>query len=106
VSKLQASVSGNVPGRFRVLTTDCICCSVCSDIAPEHFRESDGATHNIVYRQPATAHDVALCREALESCPVETIVDGFATAGGPESERLAQLSIASTACASRSSSVA
>ncbi|MDP2310893.1 MAG: ferredoxin [Pseudomonadota bacterium] len=90
------SAAENAPGRFRVLP-ECICCALCADIAPEHFRPNDEETNHVVYRQPITAREVALCRDALEACPVETITDKGADD---------QLSIASTACARSSSSFA
>lgn len=66
----------NEPGRtgptFHVVP-DCICCSVCTGIAPAHFRLDDIAA--VVIRQPETAAEVALCRDALEGCPVESIVE-------------------------------
>jgi ferredoxin len=64
----------NTPGRFAV-DAECICCSVCSDVAPTHFRVSDEETHNICYRQPETPEEVAACLDALDGCPVEAIVD-------------------------------
>ncbi|MFT5680902.1 MAG: ferredoxin [Myxococcota bacterium] len=64
----------NTPGRFAV-DTECILCSLCSDIAPAHFRMSDEETHDICYRQPETPEEVADCQEALLNCPTESIVD-------------------------------
>ena len=64
----------NAPGRFAV-AGDCICCSVCSDIAPENFRLSDEDHHNICYSQPRSAEELADCLEALAACPVEVIID-------------------------------
>ena len=54
---------------------DCICCSVCSDIAPDNFRLSDNEDHNICYQQPRDAEERAACREAAENCPVDVIVE-------------------------------
>jgi ferredoxin len=37
-------------------------------------RDSDG-DDSIVYKQPENAEEEALCREAIEGCPVEAIGD-------------------------------
>lgn len=52
---------------------ECILCSVCGDAAPNNFRMSDAENHNIVYKQPESAEELAQCFEALENCPVEAI---------------------------------
>lgn len=63
---------GAVSGPFRV-DHECICCSVCSDVAPSHFRLANDGDGNVVCRQPETPLEVAACREAAAACPVETI---------------------------------
>jgi len=52
---------------------ECILCSVCEDVAPENFRMSDDDTHDICYKQPETAIELADCIEAMECCPVDAI---------------------------------
>ena len=64
----------NVPGKFYV-DRECIVCSVCSDVAPDNFRESDNGDHDICYKQPESEEELDQCYEALESCPVEAIGD-------------------------------
>ena len=54
---------------------ECILCSVCSDAAPNNFRMSDQEDHDICYKQPENAEELAQCYEALENCPVEAIGD-------------------------------
>lgn len=54
---------------------ECILCSVCSDAAPNNFRMSDEEDHDICYKQPENAEELAQCYEALENCPVEAIGD-------------------------------
>lgn len=57
---------------------ECILCSVCSELAPENFRQSNDEDHDICYRQPRDAAELAACDEAMASCPVEAIGDdGF-----------------------------
>lgn len=54
---------------------ECILCSVCSDAAPNNFRMSDDEDHDICFKQPDDAEEVAQCYEAMENCPVEAIGD-------------------------------
>jgi ferredoxin len=64
-------ISGKKVGFY--VDKDCILCSVCSDAAPNNFRMSDDEDHDICYKQPSDAAELAQCREALENCPVEAI---------------------------------
>lgn len=66
--------SDNVPGRFYV-DHDCIYCGLCAKIAPSHFCLGKPEDHDIVFKQPATKTEIALCLDALNSCPVEAIGD-------------------------------
>lgn len=68
-SKKQA---GNVPGTYYV-DSKCIDCDVCRDIAEDNFTRDDKGQFSFVYKQPESASEVSLCREALECCPVEAI---------------------------------
>lgn len=63
---------GNVPGPFYVDTT-CIDCDLCRETAPSTFRRDDQLGLSIVYQQPSTPEEWSLAREALKSCPTETI---------------------------------
>jgi ferredoxin len=62
----------NAPGPFYV-DRQCILCHLCSDIAPNHFKESEDGDHDFVHTQPTTDDAIALCLEAMEQCPVEAI---------------------------------
>ncbi len=62
----------NVPGVWYV-DKQCILCSVCSDVAPNNFKESDDGEHDICYKQPENDEEVAQCEQAAEECPVEAI---------------------------------
>ena len=55
--------------------TACIICNVCLHEAPNNFRESEDATHDLVYKQPETEEELAECYEAMWACPVEAIGD-------------------------------
>jgi ferredoxin len=65
---------GNVPGPFYVDNT-CIDCDMCREIAPASFRRDDDFGMSVVFRQPETDEELAQAREALESCPTNTIGD-------------------------------
>lgn len=62
----------NVPGRWYV-DKKCILCSVCSEAAPNNFREATAHDHDIVYKQPETPEEETQCEEAMAACPVEAI---------------------------------
>ncbi len=61
-----------VSGRFYV-DSSCIDCGLCPSTAPSHFRRDDEIGQSFVFRQPETPDEIALCLEALESCPTESI---------------------------------
>ena len=66
----------NVPGKYYIVKT-CIGCTLCSEIAPDHFAESTDPDlsfgHNYVRRQPETEAEERLCREAMDVCPAGAI---------------------------------
>jgi ferredoxin len=63
---------GNVPGPFYNDDT-CIDCGLCPDLAPGIFRRDPESGQSYVWHQPETPDELALAREAMESCPTETI---------------------------------
>lgn len=62
----------NIPGQFYV-DKECILCSLCTDIAPSNFKESDDGDHDFVYKQPVNDEERKQCLDALEQCPVDAI---------------------------------
>ncbi len=55
----------------------CIDCDLCRQTAPENFDRNDREGYSYVCRQPETEEELALCKEALDECPVEAIgLDG------------------------------
>ncbi|MCB9833216.1 MAG: ferredoxin [Planctomycetes bacterium] len=62
----------NVGGEFYV-DKECILCSLCVDIAPDNFKESDDGDHDVVYKQPDSDEERAACLDAMEQCPVDAI---------------------------------
>lgn len=63
---------GSAPGAYYV-DTQCIDCDVCRDTAPDFFTRNDDDGFSYVFAQPASAEDIELCEEALQSCPVDAI---------------------------------
>jgi ferredoxin len=64
----------NVSGTFYV-DDQCIDCDLCRETAPDNFARNNDGGHSFVYKQPENAQEEALCREAMEGCPVEAIGD-------------------------------
>lgn len=62
----------NVPGKYYIDKT-CVDCGLCPQLAPAVFRQSDDATHSIVYQQPATEEEVAQAEDAMAQCPTSSI---------------------------------
>ena len=64
----------NVPGKYYVDMT-CIVCGACEAAAPGNFKLADDGSHDVMFKQPATADEDDQCREAMEGCPVGSIGD-------------------------------
>ena len=62
----------NVPGKFYV-DKECILCSLCVDVAPKSFKESEDGDHDVVWRQPENEEEIRAALDALEQCPVNAI---------------------------------
>jgi ferredoxin len=85
-------VPHNVTGEFYV-DKECIDCDLCRETAPENFQRNEDEGYSYVYKQPETDEERTLCREALESCPVEAIGDDgneYPEAGSSEAEASAE----------------
>ena len=67
-------IPGNVHGPFYVDST-CIDCDRCRETAPASFRRDDDVGMSIVFRQPVTPEEWRQAREALHSCPTDSIGD-------------------------------
>jgi ferredoxin len=63
---------GNVAGSFYV-DEQCIDCDLCRELAPDFFARNHDSGYSIIVRQPSTPQEEDLCKEAMESCPVEAI---------------------------------
>jgi ferredoxin len=71
---LKDKLLDNAPGEFFV-DSQCIDCDVCRDTSPANFRRNDENGYSYVYKQPETAEELELCKEAFDACPVEAIGD-------------------------------
>jgi len=67
-------VAENVPGKFYV-DDQCIACGVCEGSAPENFKMNDDGSHAYVYKQPANDGETAASKDAMSSCPTNSIGD-------------------------------
>jgi ferredoxin len=64
--------SDNVSGKFYV-DDQCIDCDLCRETAPDNFTRNEDGGYSYVFKQPVTPDEEALCKEAMEGCPVEAI---------------------------------
>jgi len=62
----------SVPGKFYV-DSQCIDCDLCRETAPAFFTRQDDGGYSYVFKQPESPEEEALCKEAMEGCPVEAI---------------------------------
>lgn len=62
----------NVAGTY-YCDDQCIDCDLCRETAPANFKRNEDGGHSYVYKQPETPEEEALCKEAMEGCPVEAI---------------------------------
>jgi len=62
----------NAPRKFYV-DEQCIDCDLWRETAPANFKRNDDGGHSHVYKQPESAVEEGLCKEALKGCPVEAI---------------------------------
>ena len=62
----------NSPGSF-YNDLSCIDCDICREIAPDIFLRDEEGGQSYVGRPPDSPHELQRAREAMESCPTETI---------------------------------
>ena len=65
-------VPGQAAGRFYV-DTQCIDCDLCRETAPANFMRNEDECFSFVFKQPTTAEEEMLCKDAMDNCPVEAI---------------------------------
>ena len=64
----------NVPGKFYV-DSNCIDCGLCREVAGDFFAADEDEGVSYVCKQPETDDEIALCTEAKDGCPVDSIGD-------------------------------
>ena len=74
MAELANKYDNNVAGRYFV-DEQCIDCDLCRNTAPINFTRSDETGYSYVYKQPENEEEEAVCKEAMENCPVEAIGD-------------------------------
>jgi ferredoxin len=79
----------NIPGKYFV-DDQCIDCDLCRETAPDNFTRNEDGGYSFVFRQPTAPEQEALCKEAMEGCPVEAIGNNGAAQPAPASESCQQ----------------
>jgi ferredoxin len=74
VATKENRIGGNFPGKFYV-DDQCIDCDLCREICPDCFGRNEESGSSIIVKQPETQKEIALCEEAMNSCPVGAIGD-------------------------------
>jgi ferredoxin len=62
----------NVDGKYYT-TEDCDGCAYCASVAPDNFDFDKATNAYYVSKQPQTADEEELVREAMEDCPIDAI---------------------------------
>lgn len=70
----EAKLPDNVDGAFYV-DENCSDSGICRDIAPQFFAQNKSAGYTYVGKQPSTDEERALCKKAMEGCPMNAIGD-------------------------------
>ncbi|MCI0651621.1 MAG: ferredoxin [Planctomycetes bacterium] len=73
----QNKVATNVAGAWFV-DCECIDCDLCRTTAPDNFKADEEKGFSYVFKQPVNERELALCKQAMEECPVEAIGNGGA----------------------------
>ena len=71
---MATKIQDNIEGRFYV-DTNCINCSICSEIVPQIFEINHDEGYEYVHTQPSTQVDFALVAEVIDICPANAIQD-------------------------------
>jgi ferredoxin len=53
--------------------TSALTATCAGKLHPPNFTRSDDGGYSYVFKQPTTLEEEALCKEAMEGCPVEAI---------------------------------
>jgi ferredoxin len=74
MADLENKYEDNASGKFYV-DDQCIDCDLCRETAPDNFTRQEDGGYSFVKKQPENEDEEALCKEAMEGCPVEAIGD-------------------------------
>ena len=55
------------------ITDECIGCGACVAVAPDLFEMDSSTMKSIVKKQPTTADEISLAKDAIDACPVDAI---------------------------------
>ncbi|MBN2396070.1 MAG: ferredoxin [Candidatus Atribacteria bacterium] len=72
MANLSKRTSLNVAGKYYVDFT-CICCGICTLIAPLNFFINLNEEYGYICKQPETKEEIKAIEEAIQNCPVEAI---------------------------------
>jgi ferredoxin len=56
-----------------LITSDCVNCGLCNEIAPEIFRVNNDLDIAEVIRNPTSGNEEKMTQEAADSCPTDAI---------------------------------
>ena len=62
----------NIKGAY-YCDDQCIDCDLCRETAPANFKRWEEGSYSIVFKQPENETEEALCKDAMQGCPVEAI---------------------------------
>jgi ferredoxin len=62
----------NITGTYYV-DLECISCDTCTMVAKQFFKLTEDCDHAFVVKQPQTTHELSVCEQALDACPVNAI---------------------------------
>ncbi len=74
MADLENKYEDNASGKFYV-DDQCIDCDLCRETAPDNFTRQEDGGYSFLKKQPENEDEEALCKEAMEGCPVEAIGD-------------------------------
>ena len=72
MASLANKVPENIKGKFYV-DKSCIYCDLCVEIAPKNFKEINEMGWAAVFKQPENPEEEKACKDAMESCPTDSI---------------------------------
>lgn len=56
------------------ITDECIGCGACAAVAPDIFEMDSSTMKSSIKKQPTTADEISLSKDAADACPVDAII--------------------------------